>query len=568
MNKTNKQYFHFTLGPVQSFVGQARRTRDFWAGSFLLSWLSGVAMLSVIKQQRDLVNEELDIDEIILFPKADKQFLTVIEKGCQDDNFAPKQGGIPNRFKAEVHQNFDGSKVVSDVQDAWKALANTIYQYDIEKYKNQLSLERTREIWQEQVENFWEMTWVIVDTIENSSALDRRKNWRIHYLPDQRGIKCSLMGDWQELSGIEGVSKNDNEARKLFWTTVLNSKDKTIADYGENEFLCAMAFIKRRFIRYFDKGFSLTNSETNIPKEKGTLEAIYGWELKNEVPSVNYIAAANWWANILRKCNQDNQQHLIDFFDAFKSNDGNGKLCELNEYNSSVKSIEEAIKNNSHIQHLEIKNELSSIDGVLFYKSALENPHNFPKQEGKPNNTEHPELNPQAQKVATALGELIKNFAIGDPSPFYAILMMDGDSLGKQMSDRKKQKYITHALDTFTNKVEEIVSKNNGFLIYAGGDDVLALLPIEDALNCAKKIRSEYENCFKNENAEANKEDVNIDYSISAAIVYSHINNPLSNALHDIHSLLDDVAKEKTGRNALAVQVCKQSGTVLTWTKP
>ncbi|MDP8170526.1 type III-B CRISPR-associated protein Cas10/Cmr2 [Pasteurella skyensis] len=568
MNKTNKQYFHFTLGPVQSFVGQARRTRDFWAGSFLLSWLSGVAMLSVIKQQRDLVNEELDIDEIILFPKADKQFLTAIEKGCQDDNFAPKQGGIPNRFKAEVHQNFDGSKVVSDVQDAWKALANTIYQYDIEKYKNQLSLERTREIWQEQVENFWEMTWVIVDTIENSSALDRRKNWRIHYLPDQRGIKCSLMGDWQELSGIEGVSKNDNEARKLFWTTVLNSKDKTIADYGENEFLCAMAFIKRRFIRYFDKGFSLTNSETNIPKEKGTLEAIYGWELKNDVPSVNYIAAANWWANILRKCNQDNQQHLIDFFDAFKFNDGNGKLCELNEYNSSVKSIEETIKNNSHIQHLEIKNELSSIDGVLFYKSALENPHNFPKQEGKPNNTEHPELNPQVQKVATALGELIKNFAIGDPSPFYAILIMDGDSLGKQMSDRKKQKYITHALDTFTRKVGKIVSDNNGFLIYAGGDDVLALLPIEDALNCAKEIRNEYENCFKNKNIEANKKNVNIDYSISAAIVYSHINNPLSNALHDIHSLLDDVAKEKTGRNALAVQVCKQSGTVLTWTKP
>jgi CRISPR-associated protein Cmr2 len=40
----NLKYFHFTLGPVQGFVSQARRTRDFWAGSFLLSWLSGVAM--------------------------------------------------------------------------------------------------------------------------------------------------------------------------------------------------------------------------------------------------------------------------------------------------------------------------------------------------------------------------------------------------------------------------------------------------------------------------------------------------------------------------------------------
>ncbi|MEZ5479145.1 MAG: type III-B CRISPR-associated protein Cas10/Cmr2 [Thiolinea sp.] len=34
---TQQSYFHFTLGPVQSFVAQARRTRDFWAGSFILS---------------------------------------------------------------------------------------------------------------------------------------------------------------------------------------------------------------------------------------------------------------------------------------------------------------------------------------------------------------------------------------------------------------------------------------------------------------------------------------------------------------------------------------------------
>lgn len=33
---TDQTTFHFTLGPVQGFVAQARRTRDFWAGSFLL----------------------------------------------------------------------------------------------------------------------------------------------------------------------------------------------------------------------------------------------------------------------------------------------------------------------------------------------------------------------------------------------------------------------------------------------------------------------------------------------------------------------------------------------------
>jgi CRISPR-associated protein Cmr2 len=40
-----KTCLHFSLGPVQGFVAQARRTRDFWAGSFILSYLAGQAML-------------------------------------------------------------------------------------------------------------------------------------------------------------------------------------------------------------------------------------------------------------------------------------------------------------------------------------------------------------------------------------------------------------------------------------------------------------------------------------------------------------------------------------------
>ena len=59
-----KQYFHFSLGPVQAFVAQARRTRDYWAGSFLLSFLSSVAMKETIAQ-----------GGTILFPVADEDYL-------------------------------------------------------------------------------------------------------------------------------------------------------------------------------------------------------------------------------------------------------------------------------------------------------------------------------------------------------------------------------------------------------------------------------------------------------------------------------------------------------------
>ena len=38
----------FTLGPVQSFIMQARSLRDLWAGSYLLSWLTFAAMQPVL----------------------------------------------------------------------------------------------------------------------------------------------------------------------------------------------------------------------------------------------------------------------------------------------------------------------------------------------------------------------------------------------------------------------------------------------------------------------------------------------------------------------------------------
>ena len=55
MVKDQSKIFHFTLGPVQSFVAQARRTRDLWAGSFLLSWLSGQAMKSILEQGGQII---------------------------------------------------------------------------------------------------------------------------------------------------------------------------------------------------------------------------------------------------------------------------------------------------------------------------------------------------------------------------------------------------------------------------------------------------------------------------------------------------------------------------------
>mgnify|MGYP000689226601 CR=1 FL=1 len=169
----------------------------------------------------------------------------------------------------------------------------------------------------------------------------------------------------------------------------------------------------------------------------------------------------------------------------------------------------------------------------------------------------------QVQSVKKALQTLRKSVPkenIEPVSPFYAVLMMDGDSLGSHMSDPDKQTKISDGLEKFTEGVPAIVEKNSGFLIYAGGDDVLALLPLEYALNCANELRTHYLECF------SAYPDINT--TLSGAIEYAHIKMPLGKVLGDAHHLLDDIAKDQTGRDAIAVRVWKPGGQHLQWAMP
>ncbi len=493
----NNQYFHFTLGPVQGFVAQARRTRDFWAGSFILSWLSAVAMKAVIAQQGD-----------ILFPKKNNNLLLWLEgKGTQNK---PIQGCIPNRFKASVGQDFVPQRVIDSVQLAWYQLALGIYDKDIKEYAN----EQTQNIWDRQIKQFWEISWVLTDDEKDSAALDRRKNWRTHYSPDEPGVKCMMMACWQELSN---TPKPQHDGLEDFWKRIRESGNKAMkTDLREGEYLCAIAFVKRRFVHYFD------TLKVDMP-DNWTL---HGWSLKSGVPSVAYMAAVHWLEAVLNKAD-------INKIEAF--HDAAKKLTEgYGEWANQIRCIETAWG----------KKQWKALDGNVFFQNVLKNEKIYSDVA-------------QAEKTIAALKALTSDIELTPPSPFYAVLMMDGDSLGKHMSDTKKQKAITDGLDQFTREVVSIVARHNGFLVYAGGDDVLAVLPLEDALCCASELRQYYLSCF------ANKPD--IPTTLSGAIIYAHIKMPLSKVLHEAHHLLDKVAKDQYGRDALAVQVWKPGGQAIEW---
>lgn len=498
----NTSYFHFTLGPVQGFVAQARRTRDFWAGSFILSWLAAVAIKATQAQGGE-----------IKFPAPDSDYMAWLEGKQQGKK--PTQGSIPNRFKASINPDkFNPSEVIEAVQEAWKALADKVWERDLGDFSpsSEAAL-----IWDRQVPAFWDMNWVITGSEDDSSALDKRKNWRSYCPPNEPGVKCAMMDGWQELSGEKSPNRAD---MNRFWKPVRESKCSGIkSDLAENEALCAIAFIKRRFSRHF-------KYLDHTMKQGWRLK---GWEVPSAVPSVTYMAAVHWLEQALNKANAN---ALEVFHQEARRLTGD----QYGEWDTEIKCLKEAWGNQ----------EWKALDGNVFFSTLLENKNLYPDEE-------------LAKQVRRALAKINETATIEPVSPFYAILLMDGDSLGKHMSDTNKQSVITQGLNTFTKGVPAKVYQHNGFLIYAGGDDVLAILPLEDAIPCAVELRKHYMDCFK---------DSDIPTSLSGAIEFVHIKTALTKVLKDAHQLLDDVAKDGRGRDALAIRVWKPGGLQLEWAQP
>jgi CRISPR-associated protein Cmr2 len=138
------------------------------------------------------------------------------------------------------------------------------------------------------------------------------------------------------------------------------------------------------------------------------------------------------------------------------------------------------------------------------------------------------------------------------------MLLMDGDNMGKLIGEYEEEK-ISKALSSFTNDVRDIVKARDGVTIYAGGDDVLAMLPMPEALKCAKSLSDIYVKHFRDIIPEAKA-------TISGGLVFSHYHIPLSTVMREAHTILDDVAKDKNGRGSIAVSVLKNSGKYCQWT--
>jgi CRISPR-associated protein Cmr2 len=478
---------HFTFGPVQIFVAQARRTRDLYAGSLLLSHLAMESMRAV---------------------RGGKIILPHFEKLMEGEQ-STEHATAPNRFIAE----FDSEAAAKDaghaatraLHGAWRKIADAVWK----KYFGNASSSgrQTAEIWARQRDSFWNISWVVGSSGE-TNLLDRRKNWQTHQPHAEGGDHCVLMGHLQELSGF--TRSNQRDQQDAFWDKVRGGASDL--DLETNERLCAVAFIKRFF-----PSVSREAIGRNLDPR--------GW------PSTVTIAALPWIRAIANSADENFCVKAKAYADEAASEKGAilsswSRIRLLKEYPPTAGRFRE-------------------LSGNFINRTALANEDDTPLRD----KTRRPALLKALNKPESATGARAGNF--------YAVLLMDGDSMGALIGEHGPAA-VTGALTQFATRVPGLIAENDGVCVYAGGDDLLVLLPLDRALEVAIAARRLYAESFGN----------GIPATVSAAIVFAHYRCAFSRVLAAAHELLDDVAKDQTGRDSLAIRVLKPGGIACEWSAP
>lgn len=195
-------------------------------------------------------------------------------------------------------------------------------------------------------------------------------------------------------------------------------------------------------------------------------------------------------------------------------------------------------------------------DGALLYRARLavaQRELNNLQNKDEPLNALAAALNTLADTLAPIWR------AYGEPTPYMAVLQADGDQMGallEHISSPEHHQQVSQALASFAENAGQVAHTHHGHVIYAGGDDVLALVPLDQARGCADALRQSFARtltkCIK---------DIQLDLApthyptLSVGLGIGHMQETL-NTLRDLAKRAEQLAKGNLApqpRNALGI---------------
>lgn len=519
------------LGPVQDFIASARRCRDLWYGSKLLSFLARRATQAMVEASG------LDEEHSLIFPGQIKDAGSVANK---------VQLQLKSKSEADVKAIAEAGR--EGMLEALLEVGEDVYD-GIEERLNRADRPKEdfdRNLAESQLKDLMEFMWVAVP-FEESGYVQARKtaerllagrknarNWK--QVPEIEAGRPK-----SSLDGIRESALNDmkvfGDARRQFEAYPPNDRRKIFGVSGA-ERLCGVGLIKRN---------------GRDP------DAIHNPDADDEIPvfhSAAHIASAGVRARLTRtaKYNTAVQNHWIEYLDALKTagvnlNDHRIQSGGEKEWRYSLDTGSESVPRVLP-RKLEDWNmaQAYGFDGGLLYesrhKTLLEN------EVGRA-------ADPVLKGLKDKLNTLLSKIDAKDPYPYFAMILADGDKMGialDGMTSPAQHKKFSHKLEQeFAAKALEIVERHGGSLIYSGGDDVLAIVPVCTVLDCSRALKAAFDDAMDGLGLGAQVP------TLSVGIAIAHFLEPFAN-VRGFAKEAEAAAKNKADRNALAILVKKRGG--------
>ncbi|ALM76262.1 type III-B CRISPR-associated protein Cas10/Cmr2 [Thermococcus barophilus] len=603
-----KLYFlRFKISPVQGFIGNARTERDLWAGSHMLGYLTYQAISEIWHEYGP---------QAVIFPHLRGQPFFEFEIGLLEDKDELEIANIPNKVLAiisvwerESLEDLKGrieSKIIRELKGifnaAWEFYGvnfekKNIYEKTIEKYFTitieLIPFEEVKPVFgkllrdylttlgqKASVSTYYSELFMILDQLTDFRSREFEK------VKQPEGFKCTLCGEHVAIGGdVLGYF----ELRMKWEDLRKNLNSRGIYDIKSKERLCPLCLAKRFYPRFYALW------------KAGDVKSAYDEDLARKVKeyfedkilnvkrfeSVSEVAIKRPTRKAVDLCKEsklyvtgNSLKRPITWYDIFMdilealSSKYGGSF--LNPGGTLASSFSEALRKLRTAVSPLFKKLSPNIE--VLYKENLRTLDSLAKIYGL-NSTDLMEkgINDRVRlDVLEAILEL-EEF-IGEPPKYYAILKMDGDNMGKVISGTKAVKplrdysltenapdvprpvtptvhiAITRSLSKFAvEKVPNLSKAHRAELIYAGGDDVFAIVPTDQAVQLAYELQKEFR-----------KDWEKFDYlqgstrSMSAGILAVYYKEPLYSAVRKVNEL-EHLAKE-SGRNALAIGYLTHSG--------
>lgn len=494
-----KSWLSFSLGPVQSFIATARTVRDLWTGSYLLAWLTAHAAKSVYEITNGKAQFlEPEVQENPIF----KFVLDVSQKELTESELERLLiPTIPNRFIVELDATQTDAvreqikKVVEE--EEWKNIANSVRKFLKEKWDKEYT--GWDEQWDEQIEHFWDIQVSVLPVSED----DLIKAEKIGFPKDQNNLFQA----------------------RMFLLSQLNAGQKQIRHYPAHE-----------------------KNDCHRPKC-----ALCG-ERSQQIPQD--ISKDEWKTAVKLTADRGERLQTKDRFCAVELVKRFAWAHYFSKKKFKCEPYERRVWDTYTIAAFSWMNKLLKDETVFDWVMKHEKWNGAWlswKDEKTPDEDEYDDCPKDVFEKIKELRNIAENKKLPEhPQSYYAILMLDGDSMGEKLinADEKTRKEISKKLADFAMKdVPRIVKKHLGQLIYAGGDDVLAMLPCENAVICSRDISSTFSSKFGGHESE---------FTLSGGIVVVYVKHDLQDAL-DIARKTEKEAKN-AGRDRLAISIVKRSG--------